>query len=113
MTAPTPYCYNIVPGTVRVIDGDTFEADIDLGFHLIKRKIKIRILDINCPERRTESGKQATAYATGWLDTGKGVTIQTVKTDSFGRWLAHVTSECGDNLATDLLSRDLADPFTP
>ena len=33
----------------RVIDGDTMEVDLDLGFHLMHR-VKVRLLGVNTPE---------------------------------------------------------------
>ena len=37
----------------RVVDGDTVDVDIDLGFDLWKRKSRIRLSDIDAPESRT------------------------------------------------------------
>jgi len=37
---------------VRVVDGDTIDALIDLGFD-IHKKIRIRMVGINTPESRT------------------------------------------------------------
>ena len=44
------YNYKISP--VRVIDGDTIDAEIDLGFD-VKIKKRIRFMGINTPESRT------------------------------------------------------------
>lgn len=45
---------------VRVIDGDTAEFDIDLGFNL-HYIAKVRLAGINAPEMRTEAGPAAKA----------------------------------------------------
>ena len=37
---------------VRVVDGDTIDALIDLGFN-VHKKIRIRMVGINTPESRT------------------------------------------------------------
>ena len=44
------YNYKISP--LRVIDGDTIDAEIDLGFD-VKIKKRIRFMGINTPESRT------------------------------------------------------------
>ena len=38
---------------LKVIDGDTVDVDIDLGFGVWMRKERIRILGIDTPESRT------------------------------------------------------------
>ena len=38
---------------LRVIDGDTVDVDIDLGFGVWMHKERIRILGIDTPESRT------------------------------------------------------------
>ena len=39
---------------IRVIDGDTVDVDIDLGFGIWMRKQRIRIYNIDTPESRTK-----------------------------------------------------------
>jgi len=75
----------------RVIDADTLEIDVDLGFHL-KTKQHFRLVNVNAPEMRgdqREAGLAAKQYAMDRLLL-KEVVIRTAKADSFGRWLAHV-----------------------
>ena len=38
---------------VRVIDGDTVDVDIDLGFGIIMADERVRIMGIDTPESRT------------------------------------------------------------
>ena len=38
---------------VRVVDGDTVDVDIDLGFGLWKKNQRIRMYGIDTPESRT------------------------------------------------------------
>ena len=47
-----PYSYPMRP--TRILDGDTLDADIDLGFDLSLHG-RIRLMDINCPETRTKN----------------------------------------------------------
>jgi len=52
----TPYIYRAE--LVRVIDGDTAEFDIDLGFKIWIRR-KVRIDGFDAPERRSPKGPAA------------------------------------------------------
>ena len=38
---------------VRVVDGDTVDVDIDLGFGIIMADERVRIMGIDTPESRT------------------------------------------------------------
>jgi micrococcal nuclease len=76
---------------LRVIDGDTIEANVDLGYH-VTFKTRFRLLGVNTPERRKEimeEYKAATAFTQKWCDDHAGrIEIETMEKDSFGRWLA-------------------------
>jgi len=43
---------------LRVIDGDTFDCDIDLGFSVWMRKERVRLLGIDTPESRTRNKEE-------------------------------------------------------
>lgn len=83
----------------RVVDGDTFDCVIDLGFDVLI-KARVRLYGINTPESRTkdaaekEMGLKAKAFTTDWLDRHKTVYIKTVldKNEKYGRVLANVYS---------------------
>lgn len=88
----------------NIVDGDTFDLNIDLGFD-IWYKIRVRLLDIDTPETRNikgltekEYGKIVKEYATKHF-LGKTCKIQSFKsdTDSFGRYLVYCYVE-GKNL---------------
>ncbi len=80
----------------RIVDGDTFDATIDLGFS-IKFKIRFRVDAYDAPETfrpkseaEKEHGKQATARAEQ-LMLGKEVIIESTKTAGiYGRYGARV-----------------------
>ena len=80
----------------RVIDGDTVDATIDLGFDTWK-KTRIRFYGINTPESRTRDleekkyGLAAKDFLTKWL-SGGGITIKTHKDakGKFGRILGEL-----------------------
>lgn len=85
----------------RVIDGDTIEVDIDLGFKTILQKEKLRLLDIDTPELRSKSlterirAQEAKLYVQSLLPEGKEVLIETRKDEKgkYGRYLAYVFIE--------------------
>ena len=45
------YQYNV--SVIKVVDGDTIDVDIDLGFGMTYKKQRVRILGIDTPESRT------------------------------------------------------------
>jgi len=76
---------------VRVVDGDTVDVDIDLGFGVWMRKQRIRMYGIDTPESRTRDleektyGLAAKDFLYGRLDDPKGVTLRTHK-DGKGKY---------------------------
>jgi micrococcal nuclease len=94
----------------RVIDGDTYVFDIDLGFYVTTTQ-HIRLIGVDCPERFTPEGKRATQFAIDWLAIhGNEAYLQTDKgqTKTFDRWVADVWSkdprDGGNNLRDDLIN---------
>jgi micrococcal nuclease len=87
---------------VQVIDGDTLDLDIDLGFHVTIRQ-RVRLRGIDTPELRGKDKDRAVAARTEvtiWTD-GVELLIRTEldETDKYGRLLADVWV---DGLATSL-----------
>jgi len=82
----------------RVVDGDTVDVVLDLGFDILY-KCRVRLYGIDTPESRTRNkdekarGKMATAFLEDAINNGKQVVIQTKLKDSrgkFGRVLGDV-----------------------
>ena len=46
------YQYKVT--VVKVVDGDTVDVDIDLGFSTVLRKQRVRMVGIDTPESRTK-----------------------------------------------------------
>lgn len=84
---------------VRVIDGDTIVADIDLGFYA-RIRTNLRLYGINCPEINTPEGKEAKAFTLNSLTWRSPVlTAETIKADKYGnRWDAVVWLGDGTSL---------------
>lgn len=85
--------YNYLARVVRVVDGDTIELEIDLGFKL-KYRSTCRMYGINTPELRVADQKVAAQAAKNavqeMLPAGTGVRIESRELDKYGRPLAEV-----------------------
>ena len=70
MTPPSrKSCYNFrVTEIDRVVDGDTIDVTIDLGFDLYKKE-RVRVAGVDTPEKRTRDleEKELGLHATNWL----------------------------------------------
>jgi micrococcal nuclease len=82
----------------KVVDGDTIDVDIDLGFD-ISFSSRVRLAGIDTPESRTTDkmekalGLEAKAYLKHEIESAKKVVIKTEKMDSsekYGRILGWV-----------------------
>jgi micrococcal nuclease len=76
---------------VRVVDADTLDVIIDLGFNVLTNQ-RVRLLGINAAEKNTEMGKKAIDYVRFLLPLGTTVILQSEKDkkEKFGRYLARV-----------------------
>jgi micrococcal nuclease len=87
-----------VKKVTKVVDGDTIDVEIDLGFD-ISFSSRVRLAGIDTPESRTTDkmekalGLEAKAYVKSQIDSAKTVVIKTEKMDSsekYGRILGWV-----------------------
>jgi micrococcal nuclease len=97
MTNKDPYIYRIKSIT-KVVDGDTIDADIDLGFDISLTK-RIRLAGIDSPESRTRDleekklGLETKEWLKNRLQFAKDIIIKTELPDStekYGRILGHL-----------------------
>lgn len=84
------YQYHV--DVTRVIDGDTFEGTVDLGFSINLNKIRFRLLGVDTPERNEEGYHEATEFTAQMIE-GKTILIQSYDKDAFGRYLVDVFLE--------------------
>ena len=83
---------------VHIVDGDTVDVDIDLGFGVWMKKQRIRLYGIDTPESRTRDleekkyGLAAKEFLTGMLNDEAGITLKTHKDaeGKFGRILGEL-----------------------
>ncbi len=86
---------------IRVVDGDTVDLVIDLGFDT-QRKERFRLYGIDAPEMNTAAGKEAKAWLIGILGPYGAIYVQTIqlstkaKRDKYGRFLAVLYDDLGD-----------------
>ena len=89
--------YEYKATVTKVYDGDTITVDFDLGFGILIRKQKIRLLGVNTPEVRGSEKPQGiiSRDALRQRILGKVVTIKTSKDKKgkYGRWLGEVFME--------------------
>ena len=101
----------------RVIDGDTVDLDIDLGFG-ITISHRIRLKGINAPETRTKDleEKKKGIEARLWLEKelskeGEWI-IETTKEDKYGRMLGSLYL-LGEPVTVNekMLNEDISKPY--
>lgn len=114
--AAPPDCglYTYAARIVRVIDGDTVVANIDLGFEVWLHNEHLRLVGIDTPERGQDGYHEATDALSERI-AGKEVFICTTKakrsdkeqTGKFGRYLATVFVD-GENVNAWMLDMGYA-----
>jgi micrococcal nuclease len=78
---------------IRVVDGDTVDLIIDLGFDTFRHE-RFRLYGIDAPEMRTAAGKAAKAWLWEAIQPLEAIYVQTIqlstkaKRDKYGRFLA-------------------------
>ena len=82
----TPYTY--FAELIKVIDGDTLNLNIDLGF-FIKAETKVRLIGIDTKPIDTEEGKKAYEFVQNEL-TDSNLLIEVHKKEKYGRYLVYV-----------------------
>ena len=103
-----PFLYKCI--IQRIVDGDTVDVDIDLGFGIWLRKERIRIAGIDTPEKRTRDkvekvfGLAATAKAHELIPEGSECIIRTRRdrAGKYGRTMGDFVLEDG-RLYTDIM----------
>ena len=91
---------------VKVVDGDTIDVDIDLGFGVWMQNQRIRMYGIDTPESRTSDdvekvyGNAAKDFLVKWTNSGQ-LTLKTFKDGKgkYGRILGEIWY--GDEVGSD------------
>jgi micrococcal nuclease len=101
-----------------VVDGDTVEIDLDLGFNMMLINQKVRMSGIDTPESRTSNSEEkargmlSKKKLSEKLPVGSWQKIQTMKSDSnddkFGRILGVFIMEDGMSLNQWMIDNNYA-----
>jgi micrococcal nuclease len=81
---------------IKIIDGDTIDVDIDLGFKTILRKQRIRLFGMDTPESRTRDkeekkrGLLSKNYLTSKCPIGSTIRLRSHGKGKFGRILGEI-----------------------
>lgn len=110
---------------VRVVDGDTIDLRVDLGFR-VSREVRVRVYGVDTPEIYSvkkdsdeyNAGMAAKAYVEQWCQkNGNVVYLRSKKTGKYGRWLGMLWHTLEDvdktelSLSASLLQDGLAQPY--
>jgi micrococcal nuclease len=119
MSDKDPYIYRI-KSVGRVVDGDTIDADIDLGFDISLTK-RIRLAGIDTPESRTKDlaekalGLDAKNWLKHRLEEAKDIIIRTQLPDStekYGRIIGQLYINGEDaSLNNQMITEGYALPY--
>ena len=78
---------------LRVVDGDTVDLEVDLGYH-VSLTIRGRLLGSNTPERGQPDFALATKALASLLEENTDedgyVSVKSTKTGKYGRWLVEI-----------------------
>ena len=101
----------------RVVDGDTIDVDIDLGFDTWKCGERIRLFGVDCPECRSRdkeekaAGLAAKDFVKRLLHDGGTYTLTTKEKGKFGRYLGVIFISDKTSINAALVTEHLAVPY--
>ena len=103
------YKYNAQ--VLKVIDGDTLDLFVDLGFK-VGFNTRIRLIGIDTPEKNFPYGKVVKDYLTNLLE-GNKVYLDVTKKDKYGRYLGMVYLNESDNVSVNelLINENMAKAY--
>ena len=97
-----------VKSVAKVVDGDTVDLVLDLGFSLTKKE-RCRVAGIDTPESRTRDkkekvyGLEAKAYLQGLLENASKLYVRTEKDGKYGRMLGWLYCEDYENSLNEVM----------
>lgn len=106
------YTYNYF--ITRVIDGDTVEGNVDLGFG-ISKKMRVRLAEVDTPEifrpksdAERKLGYKAKEFVED-LALNRNIVLKTEKdkTGKYGRYIGHLYTSEGENINKLLIENRL------
>jgi micrococcal nuclease len=118
MSPPNKFTYPI--SNIRIIDGDTIEADVDLGFRIRQRQI-IRLAGIDAPELRAKDPEERRRSRSAKIALERmllvwqpaEILMHSIGLDKYGRSLAVIWASDGsswDEINAMLVEQGYATP---
>ena len=101
--------YEYKATVVKIVDGDTVDVDIDLGFGVWLKKQRIRLYGIDTPESRTRDldekryGLMAKKYLTEQIQDGAILKTRLDKKGKYGRILGEFLTLDGETNINELM----------
>lgn len=98
---------------VKVVDGDTVDIVLDLGFGIFTKQ-RLRLKGIDTPETLTKDeverkfGNEAKEFVSIWTINQKSLRVKTFKDDKYGRLLAELFGDDDVCLNTILVEKGYA-----
>lgn len=86
--------YNYSATVIKIIDGDTIDCTVDLGFNITINE-RFRLYGVDTPEKNStdlklkELSENATKFVSDSI-LGKHIFIDSTGKDKYGRWLATI-----------------------
>ncbi len=93
----------------RVVDGDTVDVFIDLGFS-VWHKERIRMDGIDTAEKNTVFGKATKEFLIKTLE-GKLVRLEVSKPDKYGRYLGKIYLDSEESVNDQMIKFGIAKPY--
>ena len=98
----------------RVVDGDTIDVDIDLGFDTWRCNERVRLYGVDTPECRTRDAEEKAAgllakkFVEDTLHVGTSYKLSTREKGKFGRYLGVIMLSDKTSINAALVSEHLA-----
>ena len=89
-----PYIFRAT--VIKIVDGDTVDVDVDLGWDISVVNQRIRLYGVDCPESRTRDleekkyGLAAKSFVERFSPVGSEVILSTKEKGKYGRWLGDI-----------------------
>lgn len=91
------------PATVvRIVDGDTIEMEIDLGFR-VHMKASVRVSGINAPELPTPEGQAARLFLAQYIPVNTRGVLTSHNLDKYGRVLGDFLPDGSQHTVGDVM----------
>jgi micrococcal nuclease len=94
--------YKYKAKVLRIVDGDTLDLTVDLGFGFTFRA-RVRLADFDAPESfrpscqaEKEHANEVVAFLEEVIPKGTEVLLDTNKTGKYGRWIGDIEARGGD-----------------